>query len=227
MPAKSANYLNLTKPSFNRLVAKRHKLQKNKGFTLIELLIVVAIIGILSTVVLANYNNFGARQSVKNAAAQLKSELRKYQNFAISGQKRPDPNNTTCTSTSPERKLDYYWILSSPSVYRAIITCSTDTNVPSNVLLSDTFPWSGNIIVSAIGYEDSGSVSSCPGLQVIQVRFMSTNQGVSLLCGFFGAIDVSDLGGDRVYFELTNSDNSVTYRVFVTYTGEIYDERQP
>ena len=50
-------------------------LKKNKGFTLIELLIVIAIIGVLSTLLMANF--IGVRQRARDA--QRKSDLRQIQ----------------------------------------------------------------------------------------------------------------------------------------------------
>jgi general secretion pathway protein G len=47
----------------------------NKGFTLIELLIVIAIIGVLSTLLMANF--IGVRQRARDA--QRKSDIRQIQ----------------------------------------------------------------------------------------------------------------------------------------------------
>src|SRR4030043_1058084 len=74
---------------------KISKRPHNKGFTLVELLVVIALISILAAFVFASYQNFGQRQEVQNVALELKSSLRKYQNFAISGQKNPDPTNVS------------------------------------------------------------------------------------------------------------------------------------
>src|SRR3990167_302345 len=85
----------------------------NGGFTLIELLVVLVVIGILATVVLANYNNFGKNQQVKNAAAELKSNLRKYQTLAISGQKNPDPTNPLCYDAADPtaHTMEFYFVV--------------------------------------------------------------------------------------------------------------------
>lgn len=50
-------------------------LKKNKGFTLIELLIVIAIIGVLATLLMANF--IGVRQRARDA--QRKSDVRQVQ----------------------------------------------------------------------------------------------------------------------------------------------------
>lgn len=90
------------------------------GFTLIEVLVVVAIIGLLTGVGIASYNNFNEKQQVQQAAMNFASELRKVQKRTNAGE-RPDgctgalqqydvttiANNTnatitmTCSLTSP------------------------------------------------------------------------------------------------------------------------------
>lgn len=58
-----------------------------KGFTLIELLLAVSFIGILTAIGLASYNNYNQTQILKQAASDLKSNLRLAQNRAIAGEK--------------------------------------------------------------------------------------------------------------------------------------------
>lgn len=63
-------------PACNRLaLAGRSIFKNNKGFTLVELLIVIAIIGVLSTLLTANF--IGVRQRSKDA--HRKSDLRQIQ----------------------------------------------------------------------------------------------------------------------------------------------------
>ena len=174
----------------------------------------VAIIGILSTIVLANYNSFGTRQEVKNATGGLKSELRKYQNFAISGQKTPNPNDTSCQVSGT---LDDYIIIMSPTEFRALLRCSP---VPTLELVPDrNYPWSGSATVESFGY--TGGVSGSCGWLII--FFKPINENVDLRCGF----SALPAGADRIYVQLRNSDGSTRYRLYITRGGEIYDERQP
>lgn len=58
-----------------------------QGYTLIELLVIFTIIGILSTVGIASYNGFNQRQTLKQAALNLKNDLRVAQNKAMAGEK--------------------------------------------------------------------------------------------------------------------------------------------
>jgi type II secretion system protein G len=64
-------------------IKKRLFLLKKKGFTLIELLIVISIIGLLSSLLLANFQNARARArdaERKNDLRHLKTALRMYYN---------------------------------------------------------------------------------------------------------------------------------------------------
>lgn len=57
------------------------------GFTLIELLVVVAIIGVLTSIGVASYNNFNERRIVEKAARELKTNLRLAQSKAMNNEK--------------------------------------------------------------------------------------------------------------------------------------------
>ena len=173
-----------------------------QGFTLIELLVVLAVIGILATIVLANYNNFGQKQAVKNAAAELKSNLRKYQTLAISGQKNPTQVAIGSGCNSSSETMQYYQVEFdlTNNKYRSVLHCTT-----ANVDL----PW--------VNLPSGVSISFDPGWLFPQViNFKPIDEGVELTCNGAPA--------DLVYLELANS--AVTYRVYVTNTGEINDHKQ-
>lgn len=58
-------------------------MKKNRGFTLIELLVVISIIGVLTTLILANLSDARARardSQKKSELTQLKTALRLYYN---------------------------------------------------------------------------------------------------------------------------------------------------
>jgi len=182
-----------------------------RGFTLIELLIVMAIIGILSTIILANYNNFGARQEVKNAAAELKSNLRKYQTFALASQKNPDPNATapdTCyDSTDPSaHPLDYYRIQISTTSYNVSLRCDSET---TEVNLVDDLQWPTSVSIEEVGAD--GVV--CAGSIEIRFRSLSDQPLLSNSCG----APVTN----NVYIRISNVSGSATRTVTVTNVGEI------
>lgn len=63
---------------------KKHYVRKNKGFTLIELIIVIAVIGIITSIALPNYMSYKNEAKVKadeitaqNIAIAVKVELSK------------------------------------------------------------------------------------------------------------------------------------------------------
>lgn len=68
--------------------------RKNSGFTLIELLVVFSIIGILSTVSIASFANYGKEQQINSGATNLKSILQVAKSRTLN-QVKP----SSCTST--------------------------------------------------------------------------------------------------------------------------------
>lgn len=67
-----------------KLTPKAYKLIPTKGFTLIELLVVIGIIGMLSSVTLANYRDVSARISLENLVQQMAIIIRQAQVYGIS-----------------------------------------------------------------------------------------------------------------------------------------------
>lgn len=189
-----------------------------KGFTLIELLIVVAITGVLSTVILANFNSFGARQEVRNTAEEFKTELRKYQTFAIAGQKNPlraNPADTNCVSTPGT--LDGYVLIivddtfggTFDSSYTALLLC------PGFEIIFDPL-WKRISSNNKIIINDVGSVfTSCPS-NFLAIKFRTLNQGTQLSCSFFFSTLLPS-----AYIRISNTDGTTQYEITVTESGEI------
>lgn len=93
------------------------------GFTLIELLLVIAVGAILFTVGLARYNDFNRRQTLKQAAFNLKNDLQSAKTKAFAG------NKSGCTT------LDRYRVSFTANNYSIAAVCvggslGTETIVP-------------------------------------------------------------------------------------------------
>ena len=58
------------------------KIERNKGFTLIEMMIAVAIIGILASIAIAQYQNYVARTQVSEALSLLTGARVQVEEFA-------------------------------------------------------------------------------------------------------------------------------------------------
>lgn len=70
----------------------RHELRtippvRNQGFTLIEIIVVVIILIALLGITIASYSSYNTKQKVKQAALDLKSNLRMARTNAVSGKK--------------------------------------------------------------------------------------------------------------------------------------------
>src|SRR3989344_5618626 len=77
-------------PDNNRTIYFKPKLAKTSGFTLIEMLVVMAIIGLISSVVVANINYGNQTISLKNVGHELVIAARQAQNLTLSGAVGPN-----------------------------------------------------------------------------------------------------------------------------------------
>jgi len=83
----------------NFLALKMKKLFKNnKAFTLIELIVVIAIIGIFSSIFLLNYHIIKKRIAVERTASSLVQDIRRAEEFAISAKEEICPDNKPAKS---------------------------------------------------------------------------------------------------------------------------------
>ncbi|HZQ29664.1 MAG TPA: prepilin-type N-terminal cleavage/methylation domain-containing protein [Patescibacteria group bacterium] len=130
--------------------------KNSKGFTLVELLIVIAIIGILSTLITANF--IGVRQRSRDATRksnlrQIQSALELYRSDQGS-YPTSIPNCTTslmspdCTSTTYMQKVptdpgtSVYYTYSSDGTTYTLIACLENLN-DSDKDAKNTFPCTG------------------------------------------------------------------------------------
>jgi len=81
------------KPKTPALPAGRHNLKPNSGFTLIELLIVVAIIGLLASVVLVGLGGFRARGRDARRIADLRETQNALELYYTKNNQYPDASD--------------------------------------------------------------------------------------------------------------------------------------
>lgn len=127
---------------------------KNKfvsGFTLLEVLVVVAIIGIMTSVAFVSVQRGKIDKEVSAAAEQVASAIREAQNYALSG-KQPSTTETTCGFGFRRINLTRYNIFYNhttaslstcadvPKIYDTAIASSNFTGItlPNGVLFNGT-----------------------------------------------------------------------------------------
>lgn len=109
-----------------------------RGFTMIELLISVVIGGILLNALLASYRGIGKKQTVKQAGISFQTDLKSYQQKALTGTK---PVECDASETLIGYKIEY---IDSRS-YRVKALCSVSeielgvVNLPETVSFSSAF----------------------------------------------------------------------------------------
>lgn len=120
------------------------------GFTLIELLLVIAVGAILFTVGIARYNDFNRRQTVKQAAFNLRNDLQSTKIKAFAG------NKSSCTT------LDRYRV-------------SFDTvSIPNNYTIAALCAGVGSGIMTTVKLPSGVTFNPPPG----SVDFKTLGQGV-------------------------------------------------
>jgi prepilin-type N-terminal cleavage/methylation domain-containing protein len=211
-----------------------------KGFTLIELLVVVAIIAVLSFIGVASFNNYSSSEGVKNAAFYLQSDLRKYQNFMISGQENLKPDITNaCYQNDYRVTYMVYKIFkangATPSklliyaVYTSTLTgqrCGLSPCALSGTcFLVGPHAGGGQVWpdkkvgqVIDVGYVLKSGVNVPANSVAIYSRSMD---GIYTL-NYYGAVSSGPIpsNADRLYIDLGRG-TTTYYRVYVTYSGAI------
>ncbi|MDO8487109.1 MAG: prepilin-type N-terminal cleavage/methylation domain-containing protein [Candidatus Curtissbacteria bacterium] len=195
-----------------------------RGFSLIELLIVVAIFGLTVSLVTAAFITFDRNQKLRNAALQLKSDLRQAQNKALSGDK--GSGGAICPSTST---LGGWYI--------QISTDSTDGKNGKYTLAGDCKTGAGDSSFAAKTIFLPGGVTvsaiSLGAIADMDIFFQPLTSGVSFHNGslvppFFDSSGnlANQVGaGSQLLVTLTSADGSGTYQVVILPSGEINESK--
>lgn len=198
----------------------------NRAFSLIELLIVVAIFGLTVTLVTAAFITFDRNQKLRNAALQLKSDLRQVQNKALSGDKGSGSGSETCVSTSTLGGW-YIRISTDPTggasgKYTLAGDCRTGATDSSFATKTIFLP--GGVTVSATSL---GAITNA------DIFFRPLSSGVSFHNGdlvppFFDSAGnlVNQVGaGNALTITLTSAVGGDTYQVVILPSGEVNESK--
>ncbi len=83
------------------------KKKKNGGMTYVELIVVLSIFGIMSSIVMFNYNDFQAKVDIKNLANDIALEIVKAQKSAMGGKLPPQAQVQYLLANNPDWKPSY------------------------------------------------------------------------------------------------------------------------
>lgn len=180
------------------------------GFTLIELLIVIAVISILATIGVPVFTTFNKNQTLKNAASELKSNLRFAQNKAVSGDK------SGCSGTLVGWYATFTSTGANATSYNLTSRCKISGTESDGQSKTYSLPSSGIYIKSL--------TAPAP----IYVLFGAVATGNSFHTGlpFFDAAGNRqfEISANPLEIVLTNGNND--YRVCLNTAGKIYEYEQ-
>lgn len=213
-----------------------------RGFSLIELMVVITLFTITTIAVTTSYISFQGREILKNAALQLKSDLRQAQNSAQTGDKVSDVSGgggCLSTGTTPGKLVGWYVVLGqNTSSYTIAGDCLTTAetrfasktvNLPSDVTISNITYGTGagssktNVVVlfkpldySVTYYDDQGAIPTPPVWPGNLPHFLDDTSGL-LLTGLSGATP------DELVVRVHSTDGD--YDIKITGSGEINETK--
>jgi prepilin-type N-terminal cleavage/methylation domain-containing protein len=161
------------------------------GFTLIEMLVVIAIFGVVASVLLLHYSDFSTDVAVKNLAEEIGLSVRKAQSYATSV-RSIDGTNSILSDTFPAYGISFSTQSSSSTLY--------DPTLSSFVLFADNL------------YENSGSCGNpAPGSECVESFDITSGDKVVSLCTSTNAGDTPDCSAKtvNVVFHRPNPDATI------------------
>lgn len=213
---------------FKSLKSTVYSLKLTSGFSLIEVIVVIALFAITSIVVTTSYIGFEGRERLKNAALQLKSDLRFVQSKAQSG----DKGLAASTCATVDSLVGWYVTFSlTGTTYTYAGDCLTRSDgITDTAFASSTAKLPTDVTISALEYNglpvNNGVLTILFKPLDYSVLFYSaavpvpnfTNDTTKLLeTGLSGA------SPDEVTITLQNSNGD--YQVKINRSGEVHEVR--
>lgn len=221
MPDKDANRLTL---NAKRIISSQ-RLGGRGGYSLIELLIVIAIFGITISLVTASYLTFERNQRFKNAALQLKNDIRYAQNQALSGMKGAGVGDFCDT----DKTLGgwYVYLAVGATSYEMRGVCFTEDSDTGEISNESTFGL--KTIGLPRGVQICGLSTGLPTNVLFQplgndALFYNANSTPLFFDTVTDTIKPS-LGDNELTVSLNSALASGTYNVVVQKTGEVNENK--
>jgi len=155
-------------------------LSQKKGFSVVELIVVVAIIGIMSAIALANYSSHNERVSIQGAVEQVALSVRQAQASAVGAREYPQASGNFDTgwgvyfhTTTP---TDYIFFAdpAHTSLYNGSLSCTAINNCVERVFYKQGYT-TKEICVGA----SPGSLD-CTTYNVLSIVFTRPNLGPTI-----------------------------------------------
>lgn len=230
--------------SVNCQLLTDHCCRRQPGFSLIELMVVIGLFTIMAVAATTSYLSFEAREQVKNAALQLKSDIRLAQNKAQTGDIVKDDAATGCRRDSTHSLAGWYLhvddVESGADGYTLNGLClNSASGYLETIIGASTASLPNEITISCIKYL-SGDI--CPPGNVTRTEafifFRTLEYKVSFFDQYADPADEGDFfdstgimrttgqltgAPDKVIFTL--SDGVSSYEVHVNSSGDVYETK--
>ena len=137
------------------------------GFTLIELMVVVSLIGLATSIISASFLNYERSQRVKNAANQLKVDLRLVENKAASGDK--GPGSVVCQTTADSLAGWYLKIVDEGTTYSIRGICLNNKSFADELTFDTASVTPGSKVISMPRDTKINRISHSDGVSTFDV----------------------------------------------------------
>ena len=190
------------------------------GFTLIEVVVVIGVMGIIASLMLANFPKFNRQIAVDREGGKLSLSLRKSQSYALAVREFSSTFNDDPYCTNPPVKFPGYGLFFRTSDKTSYLIFG-DFNCSK--YYDETTAWGGEaveavnienrVMISQIkGYDAALCSAGCP-LPELAILYIRPGPTTLIKSGVF------DYNYAEIY--LASQDGSVTKKVVVRSTGQI------
>ena len=209
-----------------------------RGFTFIELIFVISIFGIMSSIVLFGFHNFGLKTQLDNLAQDVALRIVEAQKAAISGRSTATlfgidaahapsygvyfSNDATDPTAPLNTQFTYFADNDHSKTYSDTTPCPA-TPTPGHECISVTTITTGEY-VSKVCYDSATTVHFCPDAGSAHITFTRPFPDATMnVCNTpTGSCSGGGLNAVKAYIELTSGvDPTLQKTIIVTSLGEV------